>query len=126
MLVHPVRCPCPSLSRCNSLLGVSPTFIVAPAASWCCLRRRSLQLVLLAICDHYQRVSSGVQIPEAAGRSTSLGLNRAVGVLFGVQHGHIAEIFTSFELLLTPEAGGGLAIDEQFVTEQRKISMSLQ
>ena len=93
------------------------------------------QLVLLAMCDHYQRV-----VAEAARRATaptsgtaadapqsvaSLGPKRAVGILFGVQHGLTAEVFTSFEMMLKPVApggsGGAFAVDEHFLSEQRSL-----
>lgn len=103
----------------------------------------SPQLVLLSMSDHYLRVAHSARAARsaptaaaaAAGGSsstTTLGPGRAVGMLFGVQRGATAEIFTSSPMLVTAQSAGGggggagsaprYAVDSKFVEDQRSLS----
>ena len=92
--------------------------------------------VLLNMCDHYQRLTRAAATarvpPVGAGAADSTqdivlqsSFNgRAVGILFGVQRGLTAELFSSFEMAIVVDDGVP-TVKRDFVEEQINISASV-
>lgn len=73
-------------------------------------------LVLMSISDHFTRDAHRTKPPVAIGFGSC-------GLLFGVQGGLGAEVFTSCDMpLLAGVGGGGPLVDKKFLEQQQSLS----